>query len=148
MQVSIRSTNLRLAIPGSLAAFQATQWAQRRFPLPMAPRCLLPGCLAAAAVLQFAALRPAASASNALWTLQSALQTCVETSQAGPCRAAEARVIALRRDPAYARASHLCREEIGELAQTVALLPRRDAVPNEVMASVADVQQACLPYGF
>jgi len=24
----------------------------------------------------------------------------------------------------------------------------RDAVPTEVMASVADVQQACLPYGF
>ena len=30
----------------------------------------------------------------------------------------------------------------------VALLPMQDAVPNDVMASVADVQQACLPYGF
>jgi len=57
-------------------------------------------------------------------------------------------VKALTRNPAYAKASHLCQEEIGELSQVIALLPLRDAVPNEVMASVADVQQACLPYGF
>jgi hypothetical protein len=30
----------------------------------------------------------------------------------------------------------------------VRLLPMRDALPTELMASVADVQQACLPFGF
>ncbi len=30
----------------------------------------------------------------------------------------------------------------------IKLLPLRDALPTEVMASVADVQQACLPYGY
>jgi len=89
-----------------------------------------------------------AAASDALWTLQASLQNCVESSQAQPCRQAEARVKALTRNPAYAKASHLCKEEISELSQVVALLPLQDAVPNEVMASVADVQQACLPYGF
>ena len=91
---------------------------------------------------------PAAAASDALWTLQAGVRRCVETSQAQPCRQAEANVKALTRNPAYAKASHLCQEEIGELSQVIALLPLRDAVPNEVMASVADVQQACLPYGF
>ena len=89
-----------------------------------------------------------AAASDALWSLQAGVRRCVETSQAQPCRQAEANVKALTRNPAYARASHLCQEEIGELSQVIALLPLRDAVPNEVMASVADVQQACLPYGF
>jgi hypothetical protein len=91
---------------------------------------------------------PAAAASDALWTLQAGVRRCVETSQAQPCRQAQATVKALTRNPAYARASHLCQEEIGELTQVIALLPQRDAVPNEVMASVSDVQQACLPYGF
>jgi len=89
-----------------------------------------------------------ASASEALWGLQASLQSCVQSSQPQPCRQAEARVKALTRNPAYAKASHLCKEEISELSQVVALLPLQDAVPNEVMASVADVQQACLPYGF
>ncbi|MEY4431625.1 MAG: hypothetical protein RLZZ533_1561 [Cyanobacteriota bacterium] len=91
--------------------------------------------------------RPAA-ASDALWALQGSLQGCVESSQPKPCRQAEARVKGLTRNPAYAKASHLCKEEIGELSQIVSLLPLQDAVPTEVMASVADVQQACLPYGF
>jgi hypothetical protein len=89
-----------------------------------------------------------AAASDALWSLQAGVSRCVETSQAQPCRQAEARVKGLTRNPAYARASHLCQEEISELSQVIALLPLRDAVPNEVMATVADVQQACLPYGF
>ena len=55
---------------------------------------------------------------------------------------------ALTRNSAYTGSSHLCKEEIGELAQVITLLPMRDAVPTEVMASVADVQQACQPYGF
>lgn len=99
------------------------------------------GCLASAPI------HPAA-ASEALLGLQSAMQACIETSQAKPCRQAEARVQALTRNLAYSRASHLCKEEISELGQVVALLPMQDAVPTEVMASVADVQQACLPYGF
>jgi len=89
-----------------------------------------------------------ASASEVLWGLQAGLRSCLESSQPQPCRQAEARVKGLTRNPAYAKASHLCREEISELSQVVALLPLQDAVPNEVMASVADVQQACLPYGF
>ena len=90
----------------------------------------------------------ATAATDALWALQGSLQGCVESSQPQPCRQAEARVKGLTRNPAYAKASHLCKEEIGELSQIVGLLPLRDAVPTEVMASVADVQQACLPYGF
>ncbi len=54
----------------------------------------------------------------------------------------------MKSNPAYANSSHLCKEEISELEAVIKLLPMRDAVPTEVMASVADVQQACLPYGF
>lgn len=88
------------------------------------------------------------AAADPLWNLQTSMQACVETSQSQACRQAEAQVTALTRNGAYARASHLCKEEIGELSQMVTLLPMRDVVPTELMASVADVQQACLPYGF
>ena len=90
---------------------------------------------------------PAAAGQN-LWTLESKVQACIETSSASACRTAETQVSALRSNPAYARSSHLCKEEISELEEVIKLLPMRDAVPTEVMASVADVQQACLPYGF
>ena len=105
----------------------------------------------AAALIAISALATGAApavAADALWTLQSSLQTCLETGQAQACRQAETQVGGLRRNRAYAQASHLCKEEIGELAAVVALLPQRDALPNEVMASMADVQQACQPYGF
>jgi len=90
----------------------------------------------------------AAMAGDALWSLQSAMQGCIQSGQATACRQAEAQVTALTRNRAYERASHLCKEEIGELAQVVALMPIRDAVATDVMSSVADVQQACLPFGF
>jgi len=116
---------------------------------PIPPSRLLATGLGATALSAVSFLgAPPAAASDALWGLQASLQSCVQSSQPQPCRQAEARVKALTRDPAYAKASHLCKEEISELSQVVALLPLQDAVPNEVMASVADVQQACLPYGF
>ena len=116
---------------------------------PIPPSRLLATGLGATALsaVSFLGALPAA-ASDALWGLQASMQSCVQSSQPQPCRQAEARVKALTRDPAYAKASHLCKEEISELSQIVALLPLQDAMPNEVMASVADVQQACLPYGF
>lgn len=90
---------------------------------------------------------PAAASQN-LWSLESKVQACIETAAAPACRDAERHVGRLRSNPAYARSSHLCKEEISELDEVIKLLPMRDAVPTEVMASVADVQQACLPYGF
>lgn len=90
----------------------------------------------------------AAMAGEALWSLQSAMQGCIQSGQATACRQAEAQVTALTRNRAYEQASHLCKEEISELAQVVALMPIRDAVATDVMSSVADVQQACLPFGF
>ena len=89
-----------------------------------------------------------AVAGQSLWTLETGAQSCIETSSAQACRQAEARVSSLKSNPAYSRSSHLCKEEISELEELIKLLPMRDAVPTEVMASVADVQQACLPYGF
>lgn len=101
----------------------------------------------AAAALLVLSAGPAA-AGQSLWTLESGVQACLETSNATSCRQAEARVNALKSNPAYGRSSHLCKEEISELEAVIKLLPMRDAVPTEVMASVADVQQACVPYGF
>ena len=112
-----------------------------------ARRSFRSACPATLAALLTLTAGPAV-AGEALWRLQKGLQACVETSQVPACRQAEAQVIALTRNSAYARSSHLCKEEISELAALVALLPRRDAVPNELMSGVADVQQACLPYGF
>ena len=89
-----------------------------------------------------------AVAGPSLWTLETGVQSCIETSAGQACRQAEARVSSLKSNPAYGRSSHLCKEEISELEELIKLLPMRDAVPTEVMASVADVQQACLPYGF
>ena len=88
------------------------------------------------------------AAGQSLWTLETGVQACLETSSAPSCRQAEVRVNSLKSNPAYGRSSHLCKEEISELEAVIKLLPMRDAVPSEVMASVADVQQACLPYGF
>ena len=104
------------------------------------PMALLLGVIGSAAAAQ--------AGSDPLWTLQRSMQACVETSQSQACRQAEAQVAALTANSAYPRSSHLCKEQIGELSQVVSLLPMRDVVPTEVMASVADVQQACLPYGF
>lgn len=101
----------------------------------------------AVAVLVVLIAGPAA-AGQTLWKLEGGVQACIESSSAAACRQAEAQVSALKSNPAYAGSSHLCKEEIGELQQVIQLLPMRDAVPTEVMASVADVQQACLPYGF
>jgi len=89
-----------------------------------------------------------ALASDALWNLQRTMQACVASTPVRSCPRLQAQVDALIRDPAYGRSSHLCKEEIGELNQLIALLPKRDADPTDLMASVADVQQACLPYGF
>ena len=89
-----------------------------------------------------------ALAGQSLWSLETGVQSCVETSSAQACRQADALVSSLKRNPAYSRSSHLCKEEISELEELTKLLPMRDAVPTEVMASVADVQLACLPYGF
>ena len=91
---------------------------------------------------------PASAASDALWQLQLRMQACIDTTSPTACRSLAAQVQALPRNPAYAQASHLCKEEIDELSRVVALLPMRDAVATDLMASVADVQQACLPYGF
>jgi hypothetical protein len=99
------------------------------------------------AALLASSASPAAAGQN-LWNLETKVQACIETSTAAACRAAESPVGQLRSNPAYARASHLCKEEISELEEVIKLLPMRDAVPTEVMASVADVQQACVPYGF
>jgi len=89
-----------------------------------------------------------AMAGSSLWRLENAIEPCIQTAGKVACSQAEAAVISLTKDPAYNRASHLCREEIGELSTVVKLLPKRDVIPTEVMASVADVQQACIPYGF
>ena len=118
-----------------------------RQPIPSL-RLLAAGLVGLSATAIPLAAPRATAATDALWALQGSLQGCVESSQPQPCRQAEARVKGLTRNPAYAKASHLCKEEIGELSQVVGLLPLQDAVPTEVMASVADVQQACLPYGF
>lgn len=110
-------------------------------------RTSLAGLSAVAALLAGQAA-PVVAAGEALWSLQRSVQACIESSQAAPCRQAEAQVGALVRNPSYLRSSHLCKEEIYELGQVVALLPLRDAIPAEVMASAADVLQACQPYGF
>jgi hypothetical protein len=101
----------------------------------------------AAAALVVLSAGPVVAGQN-LWTLESGVQACLETSSAPTCRQAEAGVSGLKSNPAYGRSSHLCKEEISELEAVIKLLPMRDAVPTEVMASVADVQQACLPYGY
>lgn len=89
-----------------------------------------------------------ASASTQLLNLESSLQSCIQAATAKACRQAESTVLALSQNPSYAASSHLCKEEISELSEVVKLLPMQDVVPTEVMASVADVQQACIPYGF
>lgn len=90
----------------------------------------------------------AASASQALWDLQAATQGCQQTGTVLACRQAQAQVTALKQNRAYPQASHLCKEEIGELNQVLALVTIKDAVATDVMSSVADVQQACQPFGF
>ena len=89
-----------------------------------------------------------ALAGDTLNGLRAGMQQCIDSASAKACRSFEAQVAALRKNPAYARSPHLCKEEIGELSQMAALLPMRDAVPSELMASVGDVQQACQPSGF
>ena len=88
-----------------------------------------------------------AMANHRLSQLQPGMQQCIDTATANACRAFEAQVAALRQDPAYAGSPHLCKEEIAELAEVAALLPMRDAVPSELMASVGDVQLACQASG-
>ena len=104
--------------------------------------------ITAATAAAAAWLPPAALAGDSLSRLQGGMQQCIDSATAASCRAFEAQVAALRQHPAYAKAPHLCKEEISELSQVAALLPMRDAVASELMASVGDVQQACQPSGF
>lgn len=89
-----------------------------------------------------------ALAGEALWDLQRGMQGCIANTPLRSCPPLQAQVDALRRNPAYEHASHLCKEEIEELGQLITLLPERDADATDLMVGVADVQQACLPYGF
>jgi hypothetical protein len=93
-------------------------------------------------------LGTSALAGGSLGRLNAGMQACIDSASEQACRAFEAQVTALRQNPAYGPSPHLCKEEIGELSQVASLLPLRDAVPSELMASVADVQQACQPSGF
>ncbi len=91
---------------------------------------------------------PASAVGQALLNLGAGMQPCIQASSATACQEAGEVVKALQSNPSYQGSSHLCKEEISELAKLVQLQPMRDALPNELMASVADVQQACLPFGF
>ena len=51
----------------------------------MARRAFHPGLMATTAALLNALAGPAAAAGDALWTLQSAMQACIQTSQAKAC---------------------------------------------------------------
>ena len=108
----------------------------------------LPCALASLTGLMAGFTGPANAAGQALWSLETGMQACIQSSSAQACSQASDLVKALQNNPSYAGSSHLCKEEIGELAEMVRLLPMRDALPTELMASVADVQQACLPFGF
>ena len=108
----------------------------------------LNGSLAILAALIAGSTSPASAVGQALLNLGAGMQPCIETSSAKDCQKAGEVVKALQSNSSYQGSSHLCKEEISELAKLVQLLPMRDAVPNELMASVADVQQACLPFGF
>jgi cobalamin synthase len=111
-------------------------------------RTIQPSLRLTAATAAAALLATPALAGNSLSRLQAGMQQCMDSAAAPACRAFEAQVSALRQSPAYAGSTHLCKEEISELSQVAALLPMRDAVATELMASVADVQQACQSSGF
>ena len=104
--------------------------------------------LATLATLIAGSANPAAAVGQALLNLGEGMQPCLQTSSAKACQQAGELVKALQSNASYPGSSHLCKEEISELAKMVQLLPMRDALPTELMASVADVQQACLPFGF
>ena len=85
-------------------------------------------------------------ASPQLRPMEAAVLACLETSSRSSCEQANRSVAALRQLPSYAKASHLCREEITELQSTLGLLPLKDVLAKEVMASVDDLKEACAPY--
>jgi hypothetical protein len=78
------------------------------------------------------------------WDVQRSRQACIDRSPVTSYPALQRQVSTLTRNPVYARAAHLCKEEIGEIGD---LLPKCDATATELMASLADVPQACLPDG-
>ena len=112
-------------------------------PKPMPLRSFL-----LAAALGLGAWPATAQASPQLRPMEAAVLACLESSSPSTCDQANRSVAALRKLPSYAKASHLCREEITELQSILKLLPEKDVLANEVMAGVDDLKDACAPYGF
>ena len=101
----------------------------------------LVGCL----VLALSGLS-AQAAEPLLGKLQLVVQACGSLSSRNACQDVRTLVSQIQGQANYANASHLCKEEITELQDLLTLFKERDAVPNELISSGWDVQQACSPF--
>jgi hypothetical protein len=54
---------------------------------------------------------PANAAGQALWSLETGMQACIQSSSAQACRQASVLVKGLQSNPSYAGSSHLCKEK-------------------------------------
>jgi hypothetical protein len=81
-----------------------------------------------------------------LGQLQLAIQGCGSLNSREACQQVRTITAKIQQQPGYRNASHLCKEEVSELQNLLTLFKEQDAVPNELMSSGWDVQQACSPF--
>lgn len=85
---------------------------------------------------------------STLGTLNGALQPCLAGGKPQPCPAVLRAIDQLQASPAYARADILCKQQVRQFKEVVALMAIRDTTPIEAQASFDGMAQVCSAAGF
>lgn len=101
---------------------------------------------AAATPLLLLATTPVQASS--LKAVNEALQPCLMGGMPQPCPAALRAIDQLQASTAYAKADPLCKQQVRQFKDVVALMAIRDTTPIEAQASLDGVAQVCSGAGF
>jgi len=93
-------------------------------------------------------LATAAVHASPLIAVNDALQPCLAGGKPQPCPAALRAIDQLQASPAFAKADILCKQQVQQFKQVVALMTIRDTTPIEAQASLDGVGQVCSTAGF
>jgi len=84
---------------------------------------------------------------STLSALNQALQPCLEAGKPQPCPAVLRRIDQLQASPSYTRADTLCKQQLRQFKEVVALMAIRDTTPIEAQASFNGMAQVCSSAG-
>lgn len=84
---------------------------------------------------------------STLSALNQALQPCLQGGKPQPCPAVLRGIDQLQASPAYTRADTLCKQQVRQFKEVVALMAIRDTTPIEAQSSFNALAQVCSTAG-